>query len=851
MSDEVFLFLPPAAAGNYREAYPYGPDGGGFHTDLGIEIAPAGRANSPALAVINGMFRWVADPDPATTGTLVLVPTPSLMQSLGAVFDSTVVFVYRNIERSSMLPFFQPRVNAVVGDVFKQDAGLAEFCAGKYPVWVDAGDKLGAPADGAGGWGRLGFEIVYVPPLARGTQGLARLLQLIDPQAMTRRLDPMSFYARVATSTQYLTLAQAHAAHPLLTIPTRRVLLELRDEYDAPSTLTVDLTNSTAGVTSPQGFDVIRRGTVVLDTAPANGAAAAASYSVAKTDYVFSILPSGLGAQFTAASLTAPAHWALQSLYLPPGNSVAEEPECWFVPNTVVTTTPPLMRYTSGNRITALRDGRDVFAACAEAIRTAENPDHFILMANWWFDDSFRLVLGDGLSTLESLYTWAASKGVLVRALLFAQPRDPQNMMKIQNSAEVDRINALNVSHARAILDDETLFLGSHHQKFMVVKGVDESGLQRVVGFCGGVDFNANRRDSHAHMACGGYHDVHAKVEGPAVFDLFQSFKDRWDIHPVLSFSVNLDASMAPPVGTVFTQVARTYPKSKGYAFAPQGSYTPLKALLRAIEKAKKFIYIEDQYLTPYPGLDPETAAGDTLHVLEALRDALTRIDYLLIVIPNHTEMAWFKKLIAYLDFFNLLPNGSLFGWAAAQLPGQARFRRKMFIQGLKSNEATRPKVHVYYLGRTRKHSEALSVGLDEATEGDGDLSSGGQSFRSEIYCHSKVWIVDDVVAKIGSANCNRRSYTHDSEMDLVMVDGSLSKGARAFARNFRMELWAEHLGLGKAKMGMLEDHMHALDYWRGPRLPGSHVYAYDETADAPENSLMHQGWDLIIDPQA
>lgn len=128
-------------------------------------------------------------------------------------------------------------------------------------------------------------------------------------------------------------------------------------------------------------------------------------------------------------------------------------------------------------------------------------------------------------------------------------------------------------------------------------------------------------------------------------------------------------------------------------------------------------------------------------------------------------------------------------------------------------------------------------------------LSSGGLAHRDEIYCHSKVWIVDDIIAKIGSANCNRRSYTHDSEMDLVMVDGALDNGARALARKLRVDLWAEHLGMNWPRSALLEDHLHALDYWRGPQLPNSHVYKYKEGEGVNYNWENNVGWDFIIDP--
>jgi len=74
------------------------------------------------------------------------------------------------------------------------------------------------------------------------------------------------------------------------------------------------------------------------------------------------------------------------------------------------------------------------------------------------------------------------------------------------------------------------------------------------------------------------------------------------------------------------------------------------------------------------------------------------------------------------------------------------------------------------------------------------------------VYVHSKVCIVDDVWAAVGSDNFNRRSWTHDSELTAAMVDeqrdertpadpGGLGDGARVFARELRLELAREHLG--------------------------------------------------------
>jgi phosphatidylserine/phosphatidylglycerophosphate/cardiolipin synthase-like enzyme len=55
------------------------------------------------------------------------------------------------------------------------------------------------------------------------------------------------------------------------------------------------------------------------------------------------------------------------------------------------------------------------------------------------------------------------------------------------------------------------------------------------------------------------------------------------------------------------------------------------------------------------------------------------------------------------------------------------------------------------------------------------------------------MWIFDDTFAIIGSANCNRRSYSTDSEVGVAILDRAAFTTS-SLAKALRMSLWLKHL---------------------------------------------------------
>ncbi|HEX6104866.1 MAG TPA: hypothetical protein VFZ26_04740, partial [Gemmatimonadales bacterium] len=68
------------------------------------------------------------------------------------------------------------------------------------------------------------------------------------------------------------------------------------------------------------------------------------------------------------------------------------------------------------------------------------------------------------------------------------------------------------------------------HNKSQMVRRPPGGGENGWVGYLGGIDINRNRVDAPGHGVGGPYHDVHARVTGPVVRDVFVSFEERWRV---------------------------------------------------------------------------------------------------------------------------------------------------------------------------------------------------------------------------------------------------------------------------------------------------------------------------------
>lgn len=594
-----------------------------------------------------------------------------------------------------------------------------------------------------------------------------------------------------------------------------------------------------------------------------------------------------------------------------PTDPVSPDPKHWFSKG-LAYGSGRTVEVTEGNEVTYLIDGWQTFQAMIDAMETATGPDHFIYLLGWFLGDGFPLVFGDAGTTMATLLKNADAKGVSIRAMLWDNPATSQN------EKEVENINAL--THGRAILDrrhlhaqrtlltiqegppilhprqiiediknmespvkdpfpdspKEVFGSGSHHQKVLVV-----NGAKGLIAFCGGIDINPDRVDpaNVGHNVGSGVtvgspmHDVHCRIRGPAARELLRTFVERWKDHPENAefysgeggfegiiemmalpspeqqeqirrfnhkFRVYGPEQLSDPQpnsGGHLVQIGRTYgngfagknggiwgirEEGEPYFFAPKGETTAKEIILHAIGQATRFIYIEDQYFTPMR------------EVINALKAALPRIQHLTVLIPDDTVTAMGADVP--LKSLMLTKWGKKLAGEMRIVSNQARARRLEAIRLLKENVPDAGKVRVFILS---------PVGAEHT------------------YVHTKMFIIDDEFAIIGSANCNRRSYTHDSEVIAAIADQTPASAlGYNLAHRLRIALWAEHLfGIGikdpfhtrkqqerNSVFAELADGVASGIHWLSLP-PGARVAPYDEKAPA-DTSGTDFVWDYGIDPE-
>jgi phosphatidylserine/phosphatidylglycerophosphate/cardiolipin synthase-like enzyme len=912
---------------------PFGPDGAsGFSKCLTLGLTNGLRAD--LVAPFDGFLRRIVsgnvdDFDPLEPAIYELQPI--LKEGTEALADGLSGQMPRIRWHDVPVPLAQALRDRVIAQVRATDAtqaGLREekFAQGKFGIRLQRGDKV------ASGLTEVKIEVrtregVSVDPIAYYHHYLALPAGPDDLLADRAFLEDLFSVLERRALVQLVDAGGAPLRESVVVRAPDGTTTEV-DMSSAEGTL-VQALFATAGPADHR-IEAVTLSDPLLEPGeqPADHYVMINEWPSGDPELLFPI-PAGTDIEHTV-SLTEPAGPRFRRI-------VVTRLRNWLASQWVADEALRLPRYTTGNRVDALVDGLDAYEKMYEDIRAmpAAGTGRFFYLAGWRLALSLRLKGKEEASRFLALMEDLVANNAEVRILLWDQFRMDSATLHATLAAAVTALVTVGIvgmhlipplaviiwalmslsmlgvpalagsdslqefvsrlvesnegavddliaSGIKAFLDGKVRetrgngfpvlydFVGTHHQKFSIIARPGSA-----VAYCGGMDIWPDRLDDPGHFSPSPYHDLHTRIEGPAVADLVTTFRQRWDDqHPTDPANDGATEEGPTPNGRQVVQIARTYPShlnpaNESYPFAPEGDFTIRETLKQAIRQARRYIYIEDQYMTIPPVLR------------DIIRERMNDNDdlQLIMVLPRASDQPQ-----------NTMRRARIIGELLEDY-GPNRVVT-LFLTKLVTRHD--PERHGPVMSRLREtiSKDSPVIPLEDASQfaDQGFLLIGGEEIRytsrditlhnlvtgpdgwrsfnntqaaphkkeefvrqieyRDIFVHAKLWIIDDVFASIGSANTNQRGMTHDSEVNVMLIDGMADRGARRFAKQLRIDLWADHLGLydSAAARLVLDDIDEAIELLiSNPGPAGRHLRRYWHTYES--GNLKPESWLGFVNP--
>ena len=394
-------------------------------------------------------------------------------------------------------------------------------------------------------------------------------------------------------------------------------------------------------------------------------------------------------------------------------------------------------------RVAVLIDGKEYYQALHEAILQARRS---VFILGWDLHSEVRLIRNGGdddpPSTLGRLLYYVAKRQQQLQiyllswdfAMIYALEREffPRYKLTWRSRGNI---------HFR--LDGCHPVGGSQHQKVVVIDD--------AVAFAGGLDVSKWRWDTSEHTPDDPrrvdpdgkpyppFHDIQMVVDGSAAAALGKLARERWqrvtgkqlpDVQPPADRGV-WPESVEPAFRDIDVAIARTMPLYQSHAEIREVE----RLYLDMIGAARRYIYIENQYLSSY-------------RIGEALQASLSEDagPEIVIVLPKQTG-----------------------GWLEQHTMDVLRGR----ILSLLRQADRGDRLRMYYPQLADNPPVDLMV-------------------------HAKLMVIDDRLLRVGSSNLSNRSLGLDSECDLAVAALPDSADEQTIS-GLCNRLLAEHLGVSVA----------------------------------------------------
>lgn len=502
-----------------------------------------------------------------------------------------------------------------------------------------------------------------------------------------------------------------------------------------------------------------------------------------------------------------------------------------------------------------------------------EQAKHFVFLAGWSINPAISLrrslVEGEKHPTIGEMLKEKAAQGVQICVMVWDDitSREGVSWLKDGIMATYDEYTReyfkgtkVDVAVVKRVAVDDvgevsdllkwTAF--THHQKIVLYDTVNPYDIEgrRIVGaFVGGLDLTSGRYDTSDHTLWATlksahkddfyngclieatpeygprepWHDIHARIEGPAAWDVLQTYverivkqaprltsatslllndlRERRKIRDGRKVLIDPAASEAWDI-QVFRSLdteAALFQNRKWLAkFANTSVYVDRsvqQAYCYLIDRAKKFIYIENQY---FLGSAQYWREHDDVPCHNLVAYELTRR------ICRAIEA---RERFAVYVLMPLFPEGAP-GSVTVQeiLHWQYQTVRFMYHRiGVKLRETgnftdhPRDYLTFFFVGKRELAANPILPPSCPA-----DVAYAIRMKQHPIYVHSKMMILDDEYILIGSANINERSMSgcRDTEIafgacqpahQCVALGGNRWRTPQGDIYAFRQQLWHEH----------------------------------------------------------
>src|SRR5215213_745831 len=397
----------------------------------------------------------------------------------------------------------------------------------------------------------------------------------------------------------------------------------------------------------------------------------------------------------------------------------------------------------SGNHVWPWVDGEPAFRRICEAIEAAQQSVWATVTFMW---PSFQMP--DGHGTALDVLERVARRGIDVRIIFWRPDDETASLRRNAFWGSLDHFDALSQRYPQLKIRWDRAHPGyCQHQKAWLI----DANRDAATSFVGGINLNPHSLVMPGHSGEGHNHDVYVELAGSAVADIHHHFVQRWNEASERKsgdgrWGNGSDEDLAfpdhtpPERGAAHVQIQRTtypgryingHPPPRGSAFdVASGEKTNLDQYCAAIRSARRTIYLENQYV-------------EVREIVSALHDALTRGVEVVLLLPAVPDIS---------------------------SPAIVTQERQAFLE-----------------------SRARLGSCDNFTL-CGIAGLGVDGRRKPVYVHSKLMLVDDAWATVGSCNLHHYSLFGNGELNAAFWDP-------VAVRAMRVELFQEHLAIDTSEM--------------------------------------------------